>query len=97
MALKLDMSKAYDRVEWGFLRAALHKIGFIEEIVNLFMACVSSARYKISHAGREFGDIILKRGLRQWDPLSSYFFLVCIEGFTSLIREYERRKDITCI
>lgn len=40
MALKLDMSKAYDRVEWIFLKMSLTKLDFENKIVNLFMECV---------------------------------------------------------
>uniref|UniRef100_A0A803Q0U5 Reverse transcriptase domain-containing protein n=1 Tax=Cannabis sativa TaxID=3483 RepID=A0A803Q0U5_CANSA len=77
MAVKLNMSKAYDRVEWGYLETMLRHMGFVDKIVGLFMACVTTARYKISHAGQEFGNIIPHRGLRQGDPLSSYLFLIC--------------------
>ncbi|XP_017217507.1 uncharacterized protein LOC108195085 [Daucus carota subsp. sativus] len=72
-------------------------MGFNVTMVNILMSCVTSARYKITHAGREFGDIIPERGLRQGDPLSSYLLLVCMEGLTSIIKEYERKGLITGI
>lgn len=81
-----------DHVEWSYLKAVLCKMGFDENVVSLIMKRVTSARYQIIHAGREFGNIVPERGLRQGDPLSSYLFLICIEGFTYLIKECELRR-----
>lgn len=89
MALKIDMSKAYDRVEWDFLEAMLTQIGFNGKLVSLFMACVKSPTYQICHGGKEFGAITPTRGLRQRDPLSPYLFLICQEGLSAIIKDCE--------
>ncbi|KAA3469216.1 reverse transcriptase [Gossypium australe] len=46
-ALKLDMSKAYDRIEWCFVEKMMLQIGFREERITLIMRCITSAKYTV--------------------------------------------------
>uniref|UniRef100_A0A803NKG4 Reverse transcriptase domain-containing protein n=1 Tax=Cannabis sativa TaxID=3483 RepID=A0A803NKG4_CANSA len=92
MALKLDLSKTYDRVEWHFLCAMLSKMGFDRTWVNLIQQCLSSVRYHIVSGGLKLGPIVPSRGIRQGDPISPYLFLVCAEGLSALIRRFEERR-----
>ncbi|KAL5817683.1 hypothetical protein ACOSQ3_026061 [Xanthoceras sorbifolium] len=84
-AFKLDMSKAYDRVEWVFLEKIMLKLGFEVGWVQKVMGCVKSASYSFIINGEPRGCVKPSRGLRQGCPLFPYLFLLCAEGLTSLL------------
>ena len=88
-ALKLDMSKDYDRLEWNFVEGMLLKLGFRRRWVDLVMKCVTTVRYQIKVNNEVTNTILPGRGLRQGDPLSPYLFLICAEGFSSMLQDAE--------
>jgi len=92
--IKLDMHKAYDRVEWCFLEKIMDKLGFDQRWIKLIMACVSSVRYRVRFNNTETEIINPTRGLRQGDPLSPYLFLMVAEGLSCMIRKAEERGDL---
>ena len=95
MAIKTDMSKAYDRMEWSFLSSLMLKMGFDERLVDLIMCCVTSVSYQVLVNGQPKGKIIPKRGLRQGDPLSPFLFIMCTEAMISLLNGAEGENKIT--
>ena len=97
MAIKLDVSKAYDRVEWAFLEAMMRKLGFQEEWIRLIMMCVTIVSYSVLINGEPKGKIIPTRGLRQGDPISPYLFLLYAKGLMAMLRRDEREGLISGI
>jgi hypothetical protein len=94
LALKIDISKAYDKVEWSFLKGILCKMGFSDRWVQWMMLCVSSVNYSALVKFEKVGPIHPDRGLRQGDPLSPYLFILVAEGLTSLINKAVASGDL---
>jgi hypothetical protein len=87
MAVKLDMSKVYDMVEWGFLEAVMRHMGFCERWISLILMCIKTVTYSIVVNGNPCGLITPSRGIRQGDPISPYLFLLCAEALSSMIQK----------
>ncbi|KAK2368688.1 hypothetical protein QL285_081866 [Trifolium repens] len=74
LALKIDISKAFDTLEWSFLLKVLHCFGFNEVFCNWIHVILQSAFLSISVNGRAEGYFNCSRGVRQGDPLSPLLF-----------------------
>ncbi|XP_059285928.1 uncharacterized protein LOC132039468 [Lycium ferocissimum] len=68
--IKVDIRKAYDSVEWPFLKMLLLEFGFPCVLVELIMECVTTISYSLLINGGLTPAFKAKKGLRQEDPMA---------------------------
>ncbi|CAJ2641500.1 unnamed protein product [Trifolium pratense] len=91
LAIKVDIAKAFDTLDWSFLLKVLKTFGFSQTFCKWIHAILLSAKISISFNGRNHGFFSCSRGVRQGDPLSPLLFCLAEEvisrSITNLVRE----------
>lgn len=82
MIIKLDMAKAYDRLEWDYLFAALRRFGFSLPALSLIDPLISNCWFSILINGRNHGFFKSSRGIRQGDPVAPALFILAEEALS---------------
>lgn len=85
LASKLDLEKAYDHLEWSFIRDTLKLFQFPHHLVSLIMSCGSTTSIAILFNGGTLDAFQPSRGICQGDPLSPYLIFLCMEVLGALI------------
>ncbi len=94
--LSLDAEKAFDRVNWNFLFATLHKFGFGNSFINWLKILYNSPIACVRTNAQTSSSFYLKRGTRQGCPLSPSLFAIFIEPLAAAIRQATVIKGIKC-
>ena len=87
MALKIDLKKAYDRLEWSFIRDTLILFNIPKYLMDVIMSCVSSSSIAVLLNGGALEEFQPSRGTRKGDPLSPNIFIICMEVLGYMIKD----------
>lgn len=81
---KLDLEKAYDRVDWGLLQYLLCRMGFGVKWINWIKEYVSLACFFIMINCSPKSFFLTQRGLRQGDPIYPSIFVIIAEALSRM-------------
>jgi hypothetical protein len=95
--LKIDLSKAYDRVSWLYIRLILTHLGFDVPFINWIMGCISSVSFAVLINGVASPFFQSERGLHQGCPLSPLLFLLVAEGLNRALAHAKSQGNFTGI
>ncbi|VFR03157.1 unnamed protein product [Cuscuta campestris] len=80
--VKLDLSKAFDKLKWSFLFDVLLRFGFSNRFIHIIHNLMNSSKYSLVVNGKPCVFFIQTRGIKQGDPLSLQLFIIANEAFS---------------
>ncbi|XP_062080302.1 uncharacterized protein LOC133785056 [Humulus lupulus] len=89
---KIDLSKAYDSIDWDFLEDLLKVLKFPDRFIRWIMICMRGASYCLMLNGRLHGNFQGGKGLRQGDPISLLLFVIVMEYLTRSLFQAAKGK-----
>ncbi|XP_059306387.1 uncharacterized protein LOC132057800 [Lycium ferocissimum] len=91
--IKVDIRKAYDLVEWEFVRQLLMEFGIPTRMVNWIIECVSTVSNSLLINGVLSPKLEAKKGLRQGDLMSPYLFVLIMEYLNRTLKQLSQKTD----
>ena len=85
IAIKIDLEKAYDKLNWSFIHETLMELSLPFDLVHLIMECITFNSMNILWNCELTGDFSPSRGVRYGDLLSPYVFVLRIERLSHRI------------
>ena len=95
--LKIDLAKAFDRLEWSFISEALHRLGLNTNFINLIHACISTPTLAVLVNDGPSDYFNPQRGLRQGCPLSPYLFVIAINELSIRLQDALHNNNLSGI
>ncbi|VFQ98624.1 unnamed protein product [Cuscuta campestris] len=85
--IKLDLTKAFDKVKWSYLLDILQRFGFCRSFLHMVKTVLKTSKYSVLFNGKPCGFFWQSRGIKQGDPLSPLLFIIANEGFSRNINK----------
>ena len=93
MAIKVDLEKAYDRLDCDFLKDTLENIGIKDKLLQLIINCTTTSQSNVLWNGEKTQYFKPSKCICQGDPLSPYLFVLCMERLGHVINKSVRQGD----
>lgn len=86
MIIKVDLEKAYERLDGGFIRETLYDVGLLKLMVETIYMCITSGSFRLLWNGDLTEEVRPSKGVRQGDPISPYIFILYLDILAHLIQ-----------